>query len=305
MSGRAAVPVEVDAVPVEVDAVLVEEAVLRASEAAGPQDRIRFRAERDAIYSMQDAERRDAGFRELHSRWFESMRLDEPLRRILSEWMPATGRPRRPARCVVVRAAGAAQEGADLHDTPSGPVLAVRLRAATLLDMESAVPLLRRELLHVADMLDPEFGYCRELPGDVRSAARDRIMRDRYRVLWDVSVDGRLAARGLLSQESLAQRRREIGSIFPALDGAQLDELFFRLWRGPRPGHDDLCALARGPAAEAAPHCPLCGFATSDLQDGAQRLNEPVIRAIQADHPGWSAGDGLCVQCADLHAARL
>lgn len=49
---------------------------------------------------------------------------------------------------------------------------------------------MRRELLHVADMLDERFGYVRETFSGEPS--RQNLQRDRYRVLWDTYVAGRL-----------------------------------------------------------------------------------------------------------------
>lgn len=46
----------------------------------------------------------------------------------------------------------------------AAPTLVVRLRPQSLLDQGALRTLLRRELLHVADMLDPAFGYLKELP---------------------------------------------------------------------------------------------------------------------------------------------
>jgi hypothetical protein len=81
-------------------------------------------------------------------------------------------------------------------------------------------------------------------------------------------------------------------------------ELFDRLFYGPRPRHEDLCALAAGPAAWAAPRCAVCDFPTGRLHPDPGTLDESVVSAIRADRPGWRRELGLCVQCADLYAAR-
>jgi hypothetical protein len=64
--------------------------------------------------------------------------------------------------------------------------------------------LLRHELMHVADMLDPAFGYERSLPTSDDGPSADNIVRDRYRVLWDVTIDGRLARAGLAHPDARA-----------------------------------------------------------------------------------------------------
>jgi hypothetical protein len=61
------------------------------------------------------------------------------------------------------------------------PTLAVKLTPGSLLDFVRVAPLLRSELLHVEDMLDPDFGYERDLPSFDVDAVYEKLVRDRYR----------------------------------------------------------------------------------------------------------------------------
>ncbi len=140
---------------------LVEEAVLLAERTMNPADARAFRRERDRLYAVSDPDRREADFRALHVRWF----THAGLHRVIEETM--AGRADmldRVAGCRVSLAFTGRDEGADLIDPPAvmagagrtKPTLALRLRPATLLRPGALRALLLHELMHVADMLDPQ-----------------------------------------------------------------------------------------------------------------------------------------------------
>jgi hypothetical protein len=115
----------------------------------------------------------------------------------------------------------------------------------TILDDQITRALLRHEMMHVRDMLDPAFGYERSLPSDT-GALTETTLRDRYRVLWDVTIDGRLALAGHPSDRARVQRLREFEAAFPMLGGDA--PVAFDAWFGRRrPTHDELLAFARTP----------------------------------------------------------
>jgi hypothetical protein len=247
---------------IEIALPLVEEAVLLKVDSGPSEDRRRFHAERDPLYEIRDAEEREAAFGALHGRWFRALGIGGALSRLPQD-DPAVAR--RISRCLVIPAAGPDEQGADLHDPreavprlrgpePALPVLVLRLASRTLLDPAALAALLRREMIHVADMLDPAFGYERGLDAPGEDPARVRILRDRYRLLWSITVDARMAAVGLLDPSAADRRLREFAAAFPdAAEGG--GDLFRRLVTGPRPSHRELLALAAG-AASPAVHVP-------------------------------------------------
>ena len=234
--------------PIAFDPRLVEESVLLAIESATREDRSCFHHERESLYRLEDPEQRESGFLELHGQWFVDLKLSEPIREILWEW-PSL--PRSVSRCVVIPAVRARGEGADLHENrqcgPSSdgskPVLVVRLKPRRLVDREGLHALLRRELYHVADMLDPEFAYTPSVTLPEGHTALMKPLLERYRVLWDITIDGRLAERGLLPAGGEERRRREFAAVFPSLDSSAEDS-FHRLFHGPRPNHEELWGFA-------------------------------------------------------------
>jgi hypothetical protein len=286
---------------VELDPALVEESVLLRSDASSAPLRRRFRRERNAIYEIADREEREAAFLALDLRWFAGLGLGVSLRKLLEEF---EGVLARVSRCLVLRAARKRDEGADLHSSRgNAPVLAVKLTPGSLLDFDRVAPLLRSELLHVEDMLDPAFGYERDPPSLGADPVYEKLVRDRYRVLWNASVEGRLQSRGGLSSEGEARSRREFLATFSIL-GSDAEGRFQDLFHGPRPSHAELLQFAASVDGRAAGRCPLCRFPTARLRGEEESLGAPVEEAIRRDFPGWKAFDGICGQCADLYEAR-
>jgi hypothetical protein len=225
-----------------VDPRLLEEATflaLRGLPQALAHDRERVR-----LYKVADPEERDRRFRALYAEWFVRLGLDAPLRRALGE-QPAVRRGT--AACLVGHAASPRDEGADLHVAPpagEGPhvrTLVIRLRAESFAEPERLLFLLRRELQHVADMLDPRFGY--EPRIEVAEPARRRAVFERYALLWKVSVEGRLARRGLAEPGARERLRGEFERRFAGL-GGRVAEIFDDLFDDEAPTHARLVKLA-------------------------------------------------------------
>ncbi|MBI4485225.1 MAG: hypothetical protein HY655_04360 [Acidobacteria bacterium] len=291
---------------------LVEEAVLLAERTGTPEDRCAFRRERDRLYEIADIDQREAGFRSLHRQWFTRRGLHLIVEQIVA------GRADMAARVTegrVLRALTRGEEGADLIDRvrPGSaglkPLLVLRLRPATLLAPDTLSALLHHELMHVGDMLDPSFGYERALPASDDGPSADNIVRDRYRVLWDVTIDGRLVRAGLASDAVRAARWREFSATFSML-GSRCQHVFDEWFDRIPPEHRTLLAFALAPNGSVstksadARRCPLCRFPVASLDPHPERLSADRREAIEADYPAWSIDQGLCPQCLDLYEAH-
>jgi hypothetical protein len=234
--------------PPEYEPALVEAAVLAALR--GSPGEAALHRERDPLYSIADCDERETAFARLHAQWFEGLGLDRPLRGALAE-RPEIGW--ECGRAIVARAPSARHEGADLRlAPPARPTLLLRLMPETLAAGERAWRLLRRELLHVADMLDPAFGY---EPRVGAGAPLDPGRQERYRVLWDAYVEGRLVRSGGAPAAAGAEVLREFTRAFPAL-GAEGVAAFRRFFDGPSCTHADLVAAATGATGEIQPFAP-------------------------------------------------
>lgn len=286
------------------DASLVEEAVLRTEAAMAGAERAAFRRERDRLYEVPEPDEREARFGELHGRWFSRLGLDRPLHSALAE---APDLVRRTRGCLVARAASTKEEAADLvgdsGPAPALPTLLVRLRPESLLEAGGLVPFLRHELAHVADMLEPAFGYERSLPASDGGPSYELLLRDRYRAVWCTTIEGRLFRRGLAGARG--SRLREFARAFPML-GEGTEQVFARWFDEPHPTHPAIVDFVLNPpeGGAGAGRCPVCRLPTRTLDARPERLTPAAVREIQARHPSWRTAQGICPQCAELFLAR-
>jgi hypothetical protein len=296
-----------EGLPLEFDPRLVEEAILAAAEAASQSENRAFRQERDAVYEIEIADIRESSFQQLDARWFTRFGVADALLGLLGKH-PLLAH--RTSGGYVLFASSSRDEGADLHApqdelTEKGlPVLVIRLLPNTLLDRGRLSALLRHELLHVTDMLDPDFGYEPVLPETSGGPMLQRLIQDRYRVLWSTTIDGRLAGRGELSSLDAERRRQEFLTCFTML-GAEAEGYFQRFFEGPRPKHSELVSFAlepRGSQPNKQRLCPLCNLPASNLH--LHPRGPCTVDVIQKDFPQWKQEMGLCLQCADLYDAR-
>jgi hypothetical protein len=302
------------------DPELVEEAVMLAEGAMPPEEARAFRRERDRLYGIVESQQRDTAFQSLHLRWFTRLALHERINAAVAEREDVAERLDEGR---VLRAVARKDEGADLVDHVAAgavderPLLVLRLQPATVLDPERVRALLGHELMHVADMLDPAFGYERALPSSDDGPSGDNIQRNRYRVLWDITIDGRLAR---ASQRSVRLppdlrdlrdlpdlRWREFAATFSML-GDDCRSAFEAWFDHEHPTHAELVAFTQAPTGSQTTRnsgrCPLCRFPVAVLDPTPERLSAAAIAAIRDHYPSWEIDQGLCPQCLDLYEAR-
>lgn len=299
---------------IEYEPQLVEEAVLCALR--GRREEAEFRTHRDPLYELPDPEAREAGFRAFHALWFKRLGLGERIEEALQEQLSVAANV---ARCLVASAASSPDERAELFVSPENGqsearrrTVLIRLTPETLALPDRLRWFLRRELLHIADMLDPRFDYRPWLPPSVAGPAHGQLVRDRYRVLWDAYVDGRLARAGRARAGVRAERLSDFARAFP-MPEERTDEAFAHFFEGMSLTHSELMAFAIDPEPAlgqklGGPYpgtrCPLCGFPTHAFEPAPDRFSKAVVDEIQSEFPGWTAAAGLCVQCADLYRSR-
>lgn len=297
------------------DPRLVEEAVFVAVQHR-PEEQV-FHAERDRLYTMSDPEARDAAFHRYHAAWFTRLGLDAPVVQAFAE-QPLIAQETR--GCVLGRAATRRDEGAELFVSSPEPGLSARdrrsvgllLRPEAFLDGDRLLRFLRHELCHIVDMLSAAFAYDPRLPPWEGSPVYDHLVRDRYRLLWDTTIEGRLVRRGWAPatvRDAWLQRFR---CAFPML-GDTADEIFARFFDHEGHTHAEFVAFARNPSAWLSarvqgPHpggrCPLCRFPTYAFAANPHALPSAVLGRISHDFPAWRPEQGLCLQCADLYRTR-
>jgi len=293
---------------------LIEEAVFHAQHDRG--DSPQFEQQRDRIYENSDVDERDRLFNELNRDWFERLGLGKVIEQCLQE-QPLIGA--HVERCIVVGATQAKEEGAELFVAPDEVknsherrTLRLLIRPESLLNADELRNFLRHELFHISDMLDPVFAYEPTLPKAEGGPTYDTLITTRYRVLWDVTIAGRMLRHGWCNVIVRDQEINNFRHAFPMLDG-ESDEFFRRFFDAAEPRHDELAAFAFDPRAAtntlsnqavAGTHCSLCRFPTHTFESAPANLGAEVLAAIKEDFPDWTPVKGVCVQCADLYRGR-
>ena len=152
----------------------------------------RFHREREKLYAILDPDERNTAFFNLHLDWFREWGLEQPLTDVLKEF-PLV---REQLGVLAVRkTTGRNDEGAELYVNEANQrtgLLALRLER--LAKDVALRDYLRHEFTHLHDMLNPAFGYLPALDLPCLNAAQKRLARERYRLLWDITIDGRLTA---------------------------------------------------------------------------------------------------------------
>jgi hypothetical protein len=265
----------------------------------------RFNRERERLYDILDPDDRDAAFFKLHLGWFREWGLERILTKPLNEF------PLLSSALTILafrKARGKDDNGAELYVNEAGTRTGVlAMRPERLAREADLLPFLRHELAHLHDMVDPVFGYRPELPSSGISLGSQRLARERYRLLWDVSIDGRLSRGGRQTVASRDQRWLEFTNAFPFWPESRQQEVFSSLWVGANPSHHYLQELVCDPrqlqsvaGPRAGAPCPLCGFPTFAWAERAN-LTDNAVAAIQAEFPHWTIEQGACGRCFEIY----
>lgn len=243
----------------------------------------RYHRARTKLYALPEDDRADAFF-QFHLDWFRSLGLED---RVLSALKQFPIIRQRAATLLVRKAVSKKDEGAELFVRADANNVAVALRSERFFE-PGFEQWLAHELCHISDMLDPSFAYEPEIRLPDAPPAELDLLRERYRVLWDITIDGRL-------NQERPKRLAEFQKAMPALSEKRFDELWSK-----RPSHPELVALAKSVLVRAvktpgAP-CPLCKFPTFVWADA------PPVGNIRQDFPHWLPEHGCCARCAELYS---
>jgi len=224
----------------------VEQAVFLASRLDAERE-CELHAVVDRLYAIPDAELKDRAFREAYAGRFTQWRLGGARAGAIEEWKASAGRV---ARCVVVPASRRSNQYVDLLVKPTTEsetqrTLLLQVRPQSLFEPAALCTWLHRELQHVSDMLDEDFGYD---PSDLDGAVWERnVQRDRYTVLWRIYVAGRLKREGRGDVRELASLRAAFRQAFTHHGVAPSGEAFDRLLDRERLTHAQLLQWAKRP----------------------------------------------------------
>lgn len=234
---------------IQYDPRLVEEAVFQACR----QDRrleSELHAEIDPLYDSLDSRAGAQKFIEVYAAFFEKLKLGSTLATLMAE------RPlikKHVGRCVICDAARTKNESAELFvkqtdqsTSPADRSLIIQVCPQSLLSPRRVVARFRRDFLHVFDMLAEQFSYKPEALDGL--PARQNLVRDRYRVLWDIFVQGRLTRDGV-AEESFTLRLRTMFDRVFERQATDLHTVFDRVFRDAGLTHRQLLDWAIHPTA--------------------------------------------------------
>jgi hypothetical protein len=265
----------------------------------------RFHREREKLYAVLDPDERNTAFFHLHLDWFREWGLEKLLTDLLKEF------PLLPEKLGVLglrQTRGKNDEGAELYVNEAGQRSAILALRPESFERDAALrDYVRHEFMHLSDMLDPAFRYAPvlDLPG--LNGAQQRLARERYRLLWDITIDGRLAAAGHTPMATREQHAATFSRGYAFWPANRQSEVFDSLWHNATPCHVELLALIADPRGLRDAHrpapgasCPLCDFPTFKWADG-EKLPAEIVSRITMEFPDWRPGQGLCGRCLDAY----
>ena len=301
----------------EYSPTLIEEAVMRFIN--GQNEETVFREERNALYKIEDTEQRDSAFQNFHLSWFAKLELDTPLVKSLCSYPHIASKVDRVA---IVQAPSKNKEGAELFrkndkqysDDEKTTSILISLASEQFCQPDRLLDFLRHELQHIEDILNPDFGYKLNSSNPKKSALIDSLFLQRYSVLWDLTVDGRLLNNEFktsLSKEAHFEKFRQTFQL-PQRESSKLFDYFFD---NPNPTHEELEDFAVDPLGWLEDrnnakdvrkgNCSLCTFSSTDLSIIPEQFPKEIINVIQNENPNWKLSDPICGQCIDIYESRF
>ena len=265
----------------------------------------RFNREREKLYAILDPDERNSAFFHLHLEWFREWGMETLLTEPVKDFSLL---PQALKLLAFRKSRGKNDEGTELYVNEEGDRNGVVAMRPERFGREAELTsFMRHELAHLHDMVDPAFGYLPELSVASPSLSQQRLARERYRLLWDVSIDGRLVARGWQTVATKEQRWREFSGGFDFWTEDRQEEVFNSLWSNPQPTHRafeelvcDPRQLQSGTGPRPGASCPLCGFPTFTWANDSN-LTEDAVCLIRSEFPHWTRGQGACARCVDIY----
>ena len=268
----------------------------------------RFHREREKLYGILDPDERNTAFFNLHLDWFREWGLEKLLTDLLKEFPLLSEK----LSVLAVRKTRGKKddEGAELYVNDVGRCSAILALRPEAFERDAALrDYVRHEFTHLSDMLDPAFGYAPTLDLPGLNGAQQRLARERYRLLWDITIDGRLTAAGHTPTAAREQHAAAFARGYSFWPEDRQATTFESLWHNAAPSHAEFLALIADPRGLRESHrpapggsCPLCDFPTFSWAD-ADALRPEIAARVVAEFPTWTPDQGLCSRCLETYQA--
>lgn len=214
---------------IQFDPSFIEEAVFLAARALKdkPQIAETFHKEREKIYEAKlDPQEYDKAFRILSSKFFERLGFKNLFIEILREF-PILNEP-----AVVVfvkRAWSKKEEESELYFLENLKTVFICFLVSRLFDKNFLGVFLRHELMRMSDMLDPIFEYSPHAALGGKTEMEDNLIRERFHLLWDISISARLRRKGLPASRSMQKEWENFEQTFFSWDKQPKKEIFQKI----------------------------------------------------------------------------
>jgi len=202
------------------------------------------------------------------------------------------------------------KEDSDLYVHGNLKRVVLTLQANRILSLASLEAFLRHQLMRISDILDSNFAYSPTVELGGKNEIEDNLIRDRFRILWDMYIDARLHRKNLSTIIPEEGRKKIFEKVFSFLPSVDQEGLYQKITKGSIYTQADLLKFAcherqTNVLDKGGVRCPLCDFVCYDLKKEWLKEDLFLIDEIQKDYPIWEPSIGLCVQCLDMYRSKM
>jgi predicted CopG family antitoxin len=268
----------------------------------------RFHEQKDAIYDRARKSQRNVAFQEFYEKQFLDLGLDTFFSDLLREF-PCLRQ--QDLKFLGRRVWSRKEEGVELYVHGDVRNVIAKLQAIRMKNLGGLATYLRHELLHISDMLDPDFAYVPNAELGGNNEVEDNLIRDRFRVLWDLYVASRIKNWGHEILFSLRKHEALIDRAFSSWQPKEREKIVGDMLCGEPKTQGDLLGIASGRSTSqgtvhVAEKCSLCGFLSlDDMGDWTEGDVASVIDVIQKDRPDWDPAMKSCRQCFEMYRSKV
>lgn len=264
-----------------------------------------FHEERSRCYEVLDKTDKNK-FEKFHSDFFNELGLRPFFYRIAADFPQLA---ERNDRFLIRRAYGRKSEGAELFVRGSVRTVVTALQTTRILDLNFLSGYLRHEWARISDMLDPAFEYDAYASLEADHEIEENLNRDRFKILWDLSIASRLLAKKAVSFLNMEDLRKQFERVFDAWlaeDRKAIYDTVTRAWPISQRVLIRFSAAGgrRRVSALAPVRCPLCHFTSYQLFNRWEDDRAAICAMVREDYPKWIPEEGMCEQCFELFRSR-
>lgn len=273
-----------------------------------------FHNDREKIYGSTSSplgqslteEDRNVSFQRLYREYFQKLGIKDMFERIVKDF-PLLNQPG--ISLFVKKVWSKREEDTELYVDGHLKTICIALMANRILQPFCIQAILRHELLRISDMLDPHFQYVPHINLEGKNELENNLIRDRFRILWDVYIDIRLRKKGYSVMKSDEDQKKEFCKAFFFLKSSEQEYVYSKLEGCEDLMQIDLLGWAQDARSiktlgEGGLRCPLCDFTSYESIKNWPSEMRVVIDEIKKDHPQWTTESGICPQCFDLYNCR-